>query len=179
MIGKLKALATGPFAIAILIVALLSGGIAAGIVMQKRSDEAKLRQIAEQRRAAAIAAAGPPKPTLQVQPPSGPSPVAHRYIPLGEEFVSNLGRSVRFIMIEVSVGTRYGPQAEAILTTHKTALRAELLASLSELTYAVASKPDAQPMIAGRIADVLNAFIIEREKIKLIDEVLITSFVVK
>jgi len=179
MLGKIKAALTGPFALAFAMVMLLSGGIAAGIFSQTKAHEAKLRAIAEERRAAAAAAAGPPRPQLQVAPASGPSPVAQRYIPFGGEFVSNFGRSARFVLLEITVVTRYGPQAEELLTNHKAALRAEILAALSELTFAAASKPDGQEMVARRILEVVNAAIFEREKIKLVEEILITRFVVK
>ena len=179
MLGKIKAALTGPFALAFAIVLLLAGGIAAGIFIQKRANEAKLVAAAEQRRIAAAAAAGPPRPQLQIAPQAGPSPVAPRYIPFGGEFVSNFGRSARFVLLELTVVTRYGPQAEEVLTTHKAALRADILAALSELAFAAASKPDGQEMVARRILEVINAATFERERIMLAEQVLITRFVVK
>lgn len=180
MVGKIKAVVTGPFGIALFIVLLFVGGIAGGVFFQKKSDAAKLLAAQEARKAAAAAAAGPQKPQLQVEPPrSGPDPVAPRYIPLGEEFRSNLGRSARFILIEITVVTRFGKEAEALLHTHKVVLQSNVTAALSELTFAYASKPEAQDEIAARLTVLLNDVIFEREKIRLIEQVLITRFIVK
>ena len=180
MVGKIKAVIFGPFGIALLIVLLLVGGIAGGIVFQKKSDAAKLLAAQEARRAAAAASAGPQKPQLQVEPPrAGPDPVAPRYIPLGEEFRSNLGRSARFILVEITVVTRFGKEAEELLQMHKPALQASVTAALSELTFAYASKPEAQDEIAARLTAVLNEVIFEREKIRLVEQILITRVIVK
>ncbi len=180
MLGKVKAVATGPFGIALLIVLLFVGGIAGGVLFQKKSDAAKILAAQEARKAAALVSAGPQKPQLQVEPPrAGPDPVAPRYIPLGEEFRSNLGRSARFILIEVTVMTRFGPEAETLLRTHKVVLQSSVTAALSELTFAYASKPEAQDEIAARLVDILNDVIFEREKIRVVEQVLITRFIVK
>ncbi len=184
MLGTLKTIFRNPFVLAFGGVTLAVVGVVLGLMIQNNANE-EARKIALEAKRAAEAAEylrlNPPKPALQfrVTPPPSEDPLTPRYVQLGDELVANFGRSARFILVEVNLGTRYGEDAEQLITLHKLALRAQTLAILSKMTFKDAQRPDAKVTIQNNLRVGLNSFLQEIDKFSPIDEVLITRMVVK
>ena len=92
---------------------------------------------------------------------------------------TNLKGSRRFLQIGIGVSTKYD---EAILTnveTHLTALKAEILAALSDYTEEMVEGREARKLLANDLKDVINAKLEDLEGFGGIEEVHLTSYVMQ
>jgi flagellar basal body-associated protein FliL len=183
MPGTILSALKSPLAIAIGIIGLIVLGVGAGIFVQKQRDAADLQERLDRRLAEeAVRHAPPPDrgpPKVREEKPAGDDPLARRYLPLGSEFLSNFGRSRHFMIVEFSIATRYGPEGEKTLIDNNIPLRSEVMAILADLKYDEVKGGNAKELVAARLKDGLNRYLLKAEKIALIDEVLIARFVVQ
>jgi len=101
------------------------------------------------------------------------------YYELQGNLTTNLKGSRRFLQIGVGVSTKYD---QAILTnveTHLTALKADILAALSDYTEEMVEGREARKMLANDLRDVINAKLEELEGFGGIEEVHLTSYVLQ
>ena len=101
------------------------------------------------------------------------------YFEIPGNMTTNLKGSRRFLQIGIGVSTKYD---EAILTnveTHLTALKAEILAALSDYTEEMVEGREARKLLAGDLKDVINAKLEDLEGFGGIEEVHLTSYVMQ
>jgi flagellar basal body-associated protein FliL len=170
-----------PVTMAFGLVTLVGIGVVIGIFGTTAADQAKEQKKEQARQAekAAIASAAKPIPQLQKsQPKIEDDPLKMLYIPLGEEMTVNLGRSTHFVMLEVTLGTRFGPNAEALIKANAVSLRSDIMAMVSEYNFATAQRPEFKDQLAARIRDHVNGIMRTKAPIRiLVDEVLLTRLV--
>jgi len=170
-----------PITLAFGLVTLVGIGVVIGIFGQSSADQKKLQQkeLAKQNEKAAIASAAKAMPQLQKsQPKIEDDPLKMLYIPLGEEMTVNLGRSTHFVMLEVTLGTRFGTKAEAMIKANAVSLRSVIMAMVSEYNFATASRPEFKDELAARIRDHVNGIMRTKAPIRiLVDEVLLTRVI--
>lgn len=171
-----------PITLAFGLVTLVGIGVVIGILWQSLGDQKKQQQkvLAKQNEQAAIAAsAAKAMPQLQKsQPKIEDDPLKMLYIPLGEEMTVNLGRSTHFVMIEVTLGTRFGTKAEAMIKANAVSLRSDIMGMVSEYNFATASRPEFKDELAARIRDHVNGIMRTKAPIRiLVDEVLLTRVI--
>ena len=97
------------------------------------------------------------------------------YFEIPGNMTTNLKGSRRFLQIGIGVSTKYD---EAILTnveTHLTALKAEILAALSDYTEEMVEGREARKLLANDLKDVINAKLEDLEGFGGIEEVHLTS----
>ena len=100
------------------------------------------------------------------------------YIPLGEEMTINLGRSTHFVLVEVTIGTRFGARAEELIKTNIMSIRADIMAIISEYNFAQASKGTFKDELSLRIKNHLNEKFRTKIPVNIIvDEVLLTRYI--
>ena len=170
-----------PITIAFGLVTLVGIGVVIGIFGQSSADQTKQQQkeLAKQNELAAIASAAKAVPQLQkIEPKIENDPLKMLYIPLGEEMTVNLGRSTHFVMLQVSLGTRFGTKAEAMIKANAVSLRSDIMAMVSEYNFATASRPEFKDELAVRIRDHVNGVMRTQAPILiLVDEVLLTRLI--
>ena len=170
-----------PITIAFGLVTLVGIGVVIGIFGQSSADQTKQQQkeLAKQNELAAIASAAKAVPQLQkIEPKIENDPLKMLYIPLGEEMTVNLGRSTHFVMLQVSLGTRFGTKAEAMIKANAVSLRSDIMAMVSEYNFATASRPEFKDELAVRIRDHVNGVLRTQAPIRiLVDEVLLTRLI--
>jgi flagellar basal body-associated protein FliL len=171
-----------PLTMAFGLVTLVGIGVVVGIFGQMAMDQSKAqkKELAQQaEKQAAAAAAAKATPQLQkFQPKIEDDPLKMLYIPLGEEMTVNLGRSTHFVMLEVTLGTRFGPNAEALIKANTVSLRSDIMAMVSEYNFATASKPEFKDMLSARIRDHVNGIMRTKAPIRiLVDEVQLTRLI--
>ena len=101
------------------------------------------------------------------------------YFEIPGNMTTNLKGSRRFLQIGIGVSTKYD---EAILTnveTHLTALKAEILAALSDYTEEMVEGREARKLLANDLKDVINAKLEDLEGFGGIEEVHLTSYVMQ
>ena len=170
-----------PITIAFGLVTLVGIGVVIGIFGQSSADQTKQQQkeLAKQNELAAIASAAKAVPQLQkIEPKIENDPLKMLYIPLGEEMTVNLGRSTHFVMLQVSLGTRFGTKAEAMIKANAVSLRSDIMAMVSEYNFATASRPEFKDELAVRIRDHVNGVMRTQAPSRiLVDEVLLTRLI--
>jgi len=101
------------------------------------------------------------------------------YYELQGNLTTNLKGSRRFLQIGVGVSTKYD---QAILTNvenHLTAIKADILAALSDYTEEMVEGREARKLLANDLRDVINAKLEELEGFGGIEEVHLTSYVLQ
>jgi flagellar basal body-associated protein FliL len=172
-------LLTGPLAIALLVVTLLFGGVAGGVVIAGRMEAAEKKRQQDAREAAQAALRGPPKPERVPLVESGSNPFAPRYVPLGEPLHSNFIERNRVLIVEISLVTQRGEKAEALMQAEKLPMRARTLALLSEFPLAVATREDGSRELARLLREALNAQLQVKSGFAPVDEVMLTRYYVQ
>jgi flagellar basal body-associated protein FliL len=82
-------------------------------------------------------------------------------------------------VLEINFVTRYGQDADDLISDNKMALRAESMALLANLTMEQAKADDARAMIQERLKAGLNDFLYNIGKFRPIDQILITTMLVQ
>jgi len=101
------------------------------------------------------------------------------YYELQGNLTTNLKGSRRFLQIGVGVSTKYD---QAILTNvenHLTAIKADILAALSDYTEEMVEGREARKLLANDLRDVINAKLEDLEGFGGIEEVHLTSYVLQ
>ena len=101
------------------------------------------------------------------------------YYELQGNLTTNLKGSRRFLQIGVGVSTKYD---QAILTNvenHLTAIKADILAALSDYTEDMVEGREARKVLANDLRDVINKKLEELEGFGGIEEVHLTSYVLQ
>jgi flagellar basal body-associated protein FliL len=179
MVGKIIAAVSGPFAIALLAVLLLLGGVGLGFIVADRMAKNDLERRKQIRIAAEIAARGAPKPERVPAIRGQASPFAPRYLAFGEEFTSNFKEPKRVLVVEITLMTQRGERAYKLIENSKMPLRALTLATLSEFPLQTATAADGALALSRILKTALNSDLSQKTGLAPIDEVLITNFFVQ
>jgi flagellar basal body-associated protein FliL len=179
MLPKLIAAATSPFAIALLVVTLLIGGVGAGFLIADKINKSDIDRRRQERTAAEIAARGPPKPERLPLIKDQENPFIARYFEFGEEFTSNFKEPKRVLIVSITLMTQRGERAYKLLEDSKIPMRALTLATLSEFPLRQAVDPDGRLLLSQTLKRALNTEISSKTGFSPIDEVMITHFFVQ
>lgn len=176
-----RSVLTSPLTLAFGLVMLVGVGVVVGMVGykimdQKRIEKQELLKKAEEEAKALAAKSGPQKQLFKPNIENDPLKMA--YIPLGEEMTINLGRSTHFVLVEVTIGTRFGARAEELIKTNIMSTRADIMAIISEYNFAQASKGTFKDELSLRIKNHLNEKFRTKIPVNIIvDEVLLTRYI--
>ncbi len=176
-----RAVLTNPFTIAFGLVMLVGVGVVGGMIGYKVLDQKRIekQELAKKAEEAAKEQAQKSLPQKQLFKPNiDNDPLKMAYIPLGEEMTINLGRSTHFVLVEVTVGTRFGARAEELIKTNTMSIRADIMAIISEYNFETASKGTFKDQLALRIKAHLNEKFRSKLPVNiLVDEVLLTRYI--
>ena len=180
IIAAIIAAVTGPFAMALGILALVIVGLVVGFFISANMDAARIAKQQAEKAAAAEALKGPEPPQRVVQPrDDGPDPFEPRYVSLGEEILSPLPGKNRVLITEIDLITQRGEKGEYLLFSERVPLRALVLSILSELTVEQATAPDAKQAIGARITQAINAVILPKSGIAPVERILFKKYYVQ
>jgi flagellar basal body-associated protein FliL len=170
-----------PITIAFGLVTLVGIGVVIGIFGQMSADKTKEEQkeLAKKTEQAVIASAAKAVPQLQKsQPKIADDRLKIVSMSLGEGITGTLGRSTHFVMLDLSLGTRFGAKAETMIKANAVSLRSDIMGMVSEYNFATASRPEFKDELSARIRDHVNGIMRTKAPIRiLVDEVLLTRVI--
>lgn len=184
--------------VAVALVALLGGGIGAGIYATKAGmvgggDAAhaeekgpKLVPKSEQKRGDAEGEKGGEGAEAAADHGGKPTPAgaggdkfASNYYAMEKDFTSNLQDSVHFIQVGVAVSTPYDDSVVEHLKTNEIAVRSAILMALGDTTEEQVFSSDGKRQLQKRLADAINQTLRQKEGFGGIGNTYFTSFVVQ
>ncbi len=99
------------------------------------------------------------------------------YIPITDNFTSNLAGGGSFVQVGLSLLTYYDEQVPANVETHKVAIRSAVLMTLAEADPLTVTTTEGKQRLRAALTRAINATLTEREGFGGIDSVYFTSFV--
>lgn len=99
------------------------------------------------------------------------------YIPIEDQFTSNLRGGTSFVQIGLGLSTYYDEKVVANVEMHKMAIRSSVLSTLSEADPLAITSAEGKNALRAELKRAINGVLDEKEGFGGIDEVYFTSFV--
>lgn len=180
--------------IAVLLIALVGGGVGAGMYFAGSMGSAKAKDApvdntprlvpkSEEVRVSAAEGSGSEtsgEGAKKATPPGeGGAKYASTYYELDKDFTSNLQDSVHYVQVGIAVSTPYDQRVIDNLKTHEIAVRSAILMALGDATEDEVFTSEGKKHLQKRLAAAINQVLIQKEGFGGIGNVYFTNFVVQ
>ena len=180
--------------IAVLLIALVGGGVGAGMYFAGSMGSAKAKDApvdntprlvpkSEELRVSAAEGSGSEtsgEGAKEATPPGeGGAKYASTYYELDKDFTSNLQDSVHYVQVGIAVSTPYDQRVIDNLKTHEIAVRSAILMALGDATEDEVFTSEGKKHLQKRLAAAINQVLIQKEGFGGIGNVYFTNFVVQ